>query len=310
MPHPTVSVLIPCFRSAAYLHRALDGVLAQSFAGWEAVVVDNASDDGTFEVARGYAARDPRVRAFRNEENVGPVRNWRRCAELARGEVAALLFSDDWWEPGFLAAAVPLLGADVGLVFGAVRMRQGGPAGPGPIAYQLPAGGAFPSGDFLRWAYLGGPELPVSPGCALARTADLRRWLGATLPREEEMGYLRHGAGPDLWVYLQACRDYPRLAHLREPLVSFLDHPGNLTKGKGVWDCYPVALLDFYLAHRGIAGLPDARVLASLYRRLRRSPARPRVRALLGLRGWAELARLKAARRVARLLRRPPAAGA
>ena len=122
---PAASVLVPCFRSAAFLARALDSLLAQTFEGWEAVVVDNASDDGTFELALSYAQRDRRIHAHRNAENLGPLQNWRRAAALARGPFAALLFSDDWYAPELLAEALPYLGDPrIGFVQSAVRIVE------------------------------------------------------------------------------------------------------------------------------------------------------------------------------------------
>ncbi len=295
---PAVSVLVPCFRSAAFLPRALDALLAQTFGDWEAVVVDNASDDATLEVAQAYARRDPRIRVERNATNVGPVRNWRRCAELARAPLAGLCFSDDWYEPAYLARLVPRL-ADpgVGLAWSAVRMNRGGPEARPATWYQLPDGDQA-AADYLRAIYHGRPAVPWSPCCAVMRAGDLRRWLSVELPDEARHGWLRHGAGPDLWIWLQACRDYPRLSHVAEPLVDFLDHAGNLSKGTEARAAYAVALLAFWEAFPGVAGLPEAELQAALWRQLRGNPARARVRSRLGAAGWWAVATQAARRRL------------
>ncbi len=283
MPPPTASVLVPCFRSAGFLRRALDSLLAQTFGDWEAGVVDNASEDGTYEVALDYARRDPRFRVERNPANVGPVRNWRRCAELATGRVAGLLFSDDWYAPEFLAEAVPFLDdAGIGFVQSAVRIVED-PAAPerGDLRYALPGPAARPSSEFLEQTYEGpSGVLPLSPGCALLRRDDLVRFLALELPGPERRGWYAHGAGPDVAVYLQAALAYPRFAHLATPRVSFLSHGANLSWRPDVARAYAVALAHFL-------PLVEARV-----GRLRR--ARVRLGARLAATGEDELARAMA----------------
>lgn len=294
---PKVSVLVPCFRSAAYVRRALDSVLAQTEEDWELVAVDNASDDGTFEVLEEYAARDPRVRAFRNDANVGPVRNWRGCAARARGRYAGLLFSDDWYRPGFLAGALALLERDegVGFVYSAVDVVAGDGAPAGTRGedglYRLDGPAIRPASEFLSIAFGGkGRKVPSSPGCALMRRDDLTRWLSAELPDAEALGYLRHGAGPDQAVYLEACLAYPRFGHLAEPQVCFLAHGGNLTWRREVAVGYARALTHFYERHAAALPLDHARVAAKLAWRLHalgEDGASGRLKGRLGLRGRA-----------------------
>jgi glycosyltransferase involved in cell wall biosynthesis len=296
-PTPKVSVLVPCFRSAGYVARALDSVLAQTERDWELVAVDNASDDATFEVLLGYAARDPRIRAFRNDANVGPVRNWRRCAELARGRYAGLLFSDDWYQPDFLARALPLLDRDdgVGFVYSAVDVvaGEGAPAGTRGEAglYRLDGPAVRPTAEFLSIAFGGrGRKVPVSPGCALMRREDLVRWLSTELPDAEALDYLRHGAGPDQAVYLEGCLAYPRFGHLAEPQVCFLAHGGNLSWRRDVAVGYARGLAHFYETNEAKLPLDRPRVAAKLAWRLHalgEEGASARLQAKLGLVGRA-----------------------
>jgi hypothetical protein len=103
---PRVSVCIPAYNYARYLPAAIDSVLAQEFADYELVVVDNASEDETPAVLARYGDR---IRAHRNERNVGLFGNFARCLELARGELVKFLAADDWLHPAFLAEAVALM---------------------------------------------------------------------------------------------------------------------------------------------------------------------------------------------------------
>lgn len=91
-----VSVVIPCYRSAATLGRALESVLAQTQAPAEVIVVDDASDDATPQV---IAALPPSVKRIFLPENrgAGSARNagW----QVATQEFVAFLDADDAWHP-------------------------------------------------------------------------------------------------------------------------------------------------------------------------------------------------------------------
>jgi glycosyltransferase involved in cell wall biosynthesis len=67
---PRMSVLMPTYEQAAFLPRALDSLLAQSLAEWEAIVIDDGSGAATREALAPWL-RDPRVRYCRNERNEG-----------------------------------------------------------------------------------------------------------------------------------------------------------------------------------------------------------------------------------------------
>ena len=63
VPHsPRVTLGMPVYNGARYLTSALDSLLAQTFADFELVISDNASNDATPAICRKFAAADPRVR--------------------------------------------------------------------------------------------------------------------------------------------------------------------------------------------------------------------------------------------------------
>jgi Glycosyl transferase family 2 len=112
---PKVSVLVPTYEYAHFLPRALDSVLAQTFGDWELVVSDNASTDATPAVVAGYAEREPRLRAYRNDRNLGLFGNFARCLELARGEYVKFVCADDWLDPRYLEEGVAVMDANPGV---------------------------------------------------------------------------------------------------------------------------------------------------------------------------------------------------
>jgi glycosyl transferase family 2 len=104
--HPVVSVLIPCWNSAGSIERAIESVLEEASVGLECIVVDDGSTDGSLDVIRTVAARDPRVVVLALEANAGVSAARNRGLELVRGEWLTLLDADDRFLPGGLATLV------------------------------------------------------------------------------------------------------------------------------------------------------------------------------------------------------------
>ena len=61
MSAPIVSVVVPTYNHAQFLVPALQSVRAQTLANWEAIVVNNYSDDNTVELVAAF--NDPRITA-------------------------------------------------------------------------------------------------------------------------------------------------------------------------------------------------------------------------------------------------------
>lgn len=111
---PVVTVVIPTYNHAHFLRDALQSLCAQTFTDWEAVVVNNYSEDDTVAVVESFA--DPRIRIenFRNNGIIAASRN--RGIVLALGRYVAFLDSDDTWYPEKLARCMECFESDVGLV--------------------------------------------------------------------------------------------------------------------------------------------------------------------------------------------------
>jgi glycosyltransferase involved in cell wall biosynthesis len=99
-----------------FLHEAVDGVLAQTMADFEFIVVDNGSDHRD-EVA-ALAGLDRRIRTLRLNRNLGPAEAGNRGIALALAPIVARMDNDDRAEPGWLEAVTAALDEDceLGLV--------------------------------------------------------------------------------------------------------------------------------------------------------------------------------------------------
>ena len=91
---PLISVLVPTYNQAQFLPSALDSLLAQTYANWEAIIINDGSTDSTLEVMKRYAAKDPRFRIF-HKENGGCGSALNEALRNARGEWICWLSSDD-----------------------------------------------------------------------------------------------------------------------------------------------------------------------------------------------------------------------
>src|SRR5215207_7618232 len=97
MPDPTVSIILPTYDRLALLREAVDSVRAQTFGGWELIVVDDGSEDGTAEYLEALAREEPRVHAVRLPHTGRPARARNEGIARARGRWVAFLDSDDAW---------------------------------------------------------------------------------------------------------------------------------------------------------------------------------------------------------------------
>ena len=111
---PVVTVVIPTYNHAHFLRDALNSLRAQTYTDWEAVVVNNFSEDDTVEVVNSFADSRIRLENFRNNGVIAASRN--RGIALARGSYLAFLDSDDTWYPEKLARCMECFDNGIGLV--------------------------------------------------------------------------------------------------------------------------------------------------------------------------------------------------
>ena len=99
---PLFSVVIPAYKAAAFIHRTLSSVYAQTESNFEIIVVNDGSPDNTEEIL--MQETDPRLRVI-TQRNGGECDARNRGVREARGTYVAFLDSDDAWLPDHLATA-------------------------------------------------------------------------------------------------------------------------------------------------------------------------------------------------------------
>ena len=117
---PKLSVVIPVHNEEKRLPRCLRSILAQSFADWEVVCVDDGSRDGTADVLQKFVDDDKRIRGSAFTRRLGTVLARKLALLDAKGDYVMFADADDEFLPGAFANAVRLIetaGVDI-LEFG------------------------------------------------------------------------------------------------------------------------------------------------------------------------------------------------
>lgn len=111
MDQPLVSVITGFYNVERYLQEAIDSVLQQQYTNWEFFLVDDGSNDGSTKIAKENAARHPGKIFYLDHENhvnKGVCASRNLALQHAKGELIAILDSDDVWQPNKLQQQVEL----------------------------------------------------------------------------------------------------------------------------------------------------------------------------------------------------------
>ncbi|MCK6427141.1 MAG: glycosyltransferase family 2 protein [Burkholderiaceae bacterium] len=111
---PVVSIILPTYNRGDVLPRSVGSVLAQTFADWELIVVDDGSTDAS--VAWLESLDEPRIRVLQ-QANAGVYHARNAGLQQARGRYVTFLDSDDEWLPHYLALTTAFLDAHPGQMF-------------------------------------------------------------------------------------------------------------------------------------------------------------------------------------------------
>jgi glycosyltransferase involved in cell wall biosynthesis len=224
-----VSIGIPTYNRRAYLIRAIESVLAQTYRNIEVIVSDNASPDDTAEHVR--ALSDPRIVYFRQSKNIGMIGNFNACLQTASGDLFLMLSDDDLLEPTCIERlsepfrSGDVDSAEVGVVWCPVKILDS----EGKTNYVTAAGPAREPGWSLVENNFHGVRGP--------------RFSGVLVRRHEAVaagGYSsEYGPLCDFGNWAQIAITHPVAICVPEPLVGYTVHQASTTSqsdGK-LWQC-------------------------------------------------------------------------
>lgn len=90
------------YNGEKFLCEQLDSLFNQNRQFDELIVCDDCSSDGTLGILEEYAAKDSRIKIFRNERNLGFLKNFEKALSLTTGDYIALSDQDDIWLPNHI----------------------------------------------------------------------------------------------------------------------------------------------------------------------------------------------------------------
>ena len=255
-----LSAVIPAYNCAPYLGAAVESALRQEGVDHEVIVVDDGSTDETDSVIASFGDR---IRSVRQANRGLPAA---RNAGIAAtgGDLVAFLDADDTWEPTKSRKQIAYLDdrPACGLVFCDVyRMDESGRRLEPILGAHAPA---VPTGRCLEHLFLG--NFVLVPGVTMRR-AVLDR-VGAF---DES---LRSVEDYDLWL---RAAEVSEIGFIPEPLASWRDRPGQMSRNRDRMLACEVAVLEAALGRR-----PDLRTTL-------RGQVRRRFAGLYDESGWRDL---------------------
>jgi len=201
---PRLSVVMSVFNGGQHLAEAVESILSQTFKDFEFIIIDDGSEDNTWEILSDYSRGDSRIVLRRNERNLGLTRSLNKGLSLCRGEYIARMDADDISLPGRFESQIKFLDANpnVGVLGGGFQVIDE----KGDLLFELMP----PCGDAALKAELLIKNNALGHSAIMARTGLLRKVGGY----DESLPYAQDY---DLWYRL--C-----------PLSEFASLPINLVK--------------------------------------------------------------------------------
>lgn len=198
------SIIIPTYNRAAFIKSCLESVINQTYKNWEAIVVDNFSEDNTEEIVSSL--RDSRIHFFKNH-NYGVISVSRNYAlERAKGEWICFLDSDDRWVPTKLEQLIPYVDS-YDLVYHGYKTNLSG------ILLFNRTKQLFYTVKEPTVAYVLQRSDPFNPSCS----AVSRKFVGNTRFSEDKKFF----AIEDYDFFLQLLERKPRIKHLKKYLTFY-----------------------------------------------------------------------------------------
>ena len=102
---PQISIIIPAYNVEKYIEETLRSIEKQTFSDFEVLVIDDGSDDGTFDIVKSIASQDRRIKIY-TQDNSGQGKARNTGIDNAQGEYLTFVDSDDLVLPDYLSTSI------------------------------------------------------------------------------------------------------------------------------------------------------------------------------------------------------------
>lgn len=103
MNNPLISIIVPLYNAERNIMLLMEGFHQQTFHNWELILVDDGSQDKTFELCQSFAKQDSRIRLI-HQENNGPSSARNKGIKEAQGDWVSFVDADDYLLDNFLSS--------------------------------------------------------------------------------------------------------------------------------------------------------------------------------------------------------------
>lgn len=104
-----ISIGMPVYNGQRFLKERLNSILNQTYSNFELIISDNASTDLTPKICQEYTLKDKRIRYVRQDNNMGPLWNFKFVLKQSVNEYFVWAAIDDQWHPEFLQKNIDIL---------------------------------------------------------------------------------------------------------------------------------------------------------------------------------------------------------
>ncbi len=92
---PDISVIMSVYNGEAYLAEAIESIINQTYKNWELIVINDCSNDSTYDILSDFAKRDERIKVHSNEVNLKLPASLNKAISLSSGKYIARMDADD-----------------------------------------------------------------------------------------------------------------------------------------------------------------------------------------------------------------------
>lgn len=216
----TISIAMATYNGERYLREQLDSILTQTIPFHELIICDDVSTDRTWEILLEYAEKDSRIKPYRNEQNLGFLKNFEKALTLCTGDFIALSDQDDIWLPEHLEVLLNGIGEKM-LAVGDAEIIDASGYRSGHLLSKSLNLGVVPDDDLKKAYYIFYYRSPYHGMAMLMR----REFLAKMLPIPQEIIY------HDIWIGSLACF-YGGLNYLSVPVTLYRRHAASISGSK------------------------------------------------------------------------------
>ena len=244
----SVTAVIPCYNYGRYLPLVMESVLSQERVNVRVIIVDDASSDGSAQVARNLASLDPRITVVAHARNQGHIASYNDGLARVESEFVTLISADDLLAPGALGRATDLMiqHPRVGMVYGmplSFDKEEGGPDQSNPG--RLRSWTIWRGREWLLWACWRGRNFILSPEVVM-RTEAMRQVgsYNSDLPHSGDLEYwLRTAVRWDIGRINGPVQAYYRIHGNNMHLTTYNTMQADLDHRRAAFDVLSTAAL-------------------------------------------------------------------